>query len=139
MWAETVLELDEEPRIESDPTGGVGVHLGDPAADAIGVELRIPRRVERVADVDALAVAAHLDHLRSSVERRVGVGRVRPAANDSTDLHRASEPRVERIADVVLPELSGSPARDVEKPVVERQVDVAHQWRYRLEPLKQRR
>ena len=38
---------------------------------AVGIELRVPRRVERVGEVDPPPVAAHLDHLRPAVERLV--------------------------------------------------------------------
>src|SRR5262249_47904877 len=41
-------------------------------------------------------------------------------------------------ADVVLAHLAGAPARHVEEPVVERQVNVGDQWRHSAEPLKQR-
>ena len=104
-----------------------------------GIELRVPRRVERVGEVHPPAVAAHLDHLRRAVERPVGRARMRRAPHDAADPRRAGEHRLERIAHVVLPELARAPARHVEEPVVQREVDVGHQRRHRLESLEQRR
>ena len=54
------------------PPSGPRVELGHPGADPVGVELIVPRPVQRVGEVDALAVAADLDHLRSARERHVG-------------------------------------------------------------------
>src|ERR1700734_2250368 len=43
------------------------------------------------------------------------------------------------VGHVVLLKLARSPARDVQESIVERQVDVCHQWRHRAETFKQRR
>ena len=53
--------------------------------------------------------------------------------DDAAEVHRSRLLRVERIGDVVLQKLAGSPCRDIEEAVVEREVDVADQWRDRLE------
>src|SRR6266508_3065481 len=63
--------MDEEFRIERDTSGGVGVELDHPAVDALRIELRIDRAVERVGEINAPAVAADLDHLRSTTELAV--------------------------------------------------------------------
>ena len=62
------------------PPSGPHVDLGHPAADAVRVELVVPRRVERVGEVDALAVAADLDHLRTAVQRLPRLAGMRRAA-----------------------------------------------------------
>src|SRR5215471_10268675 len=59
----------EEPRIERDAAAGLRIELHHPAVDAVGIELRIDRAVERVGEIDAPAVAADLDHLRPAAER----------------------------------------------------------------------
>src|SRR5256885_2209223 len=110
-------ELEEEIAIELEPAVGLHVELRHPAADAFRIKLRVPRRVERVGDVHAPAVAAHLHHLRPPVQRLVGQRRVRGAPDDAPDADRSGEPRRERVADVVLAQLAGSPARDVEESI----------------------
>src|SRR5262245_42306909 len=60
--------LDEELRIEGDAAGRIGVELHHPALDAVRIELRVDGAVERVGEIDALAVAADLHHLRSAGE-----------------------------------------------------------------------
>ena len=68
------------------------VELDHPAVDALGVELGVPGGVERVGQVDALAVARDLDHLRAAVQR--AGGRVRRALDDPAEPHRAGLARV---------------------------------------------
>jgi hypothetical protein len=41
----TIIELDEEVGVHGETALRVYVHLGDPAVDAIRVELRIPGRI----------------------------------------------------------------------------------------------
>src|SRR4051812_28066174 len=112
---EAVLELEQEVRIERDAALRSDVELRHPAVDAVRVELRVPRRVERIRQVHALAIAAHLDHLRRAVEWLVRRARMRRAPDDAADVHRAHELRLVRIRDVVLPHLTRAPARDVEE------------------------
>src|SRR3954467_14797863 len=78
VWA-LAGELDVEVRV--DLQVAVAVELDHPAVDALGVELAVPGGVQRVRQVDALAVAAHLDHLRPAgqLARR----RVRRAGGDA--------------------------------------------------------
>ena len=54
------------------PPSRLRVDLDHPALDAVRIELVVDHAVERVREVDALAVAAHLDHLRPAVERPRG-------------------------------------------------------------------
>src|SRR3954469_25924322 len=59
------------------------------ARHAGGVELIVPCRVERVRPIDAFAVTADLDHLRTA-----GIGLavwMRRAARDAADMHRAGK------------------------------------------------
>src|SRR3954465_15675701 len=90
-------ELDVEVRV--DLQVAVAVELDHPAVDALRVELAVPRRVQRVRQVDALAVAAHLDPQRpAGPPPRRGVRR---APDDAAEVHRAGLLRVARVADVV--------------------------------------
>src|SRR5882757_4843859 len=59
----------EELGIEGHASARSRIELHHPAFDAVGIELRIDRAVERVGEVDAPAVAADLDHLRPTAER----------------------------------------------------------------------
>jgi hypothetical protein len=61
------------------------------------------------------------------------------ARHDTAEAHLADEPRVVRIADVVLLEVARAPARDVEEAIVEREVDVGDERRDGLEALEERR
>ena len=107
--------------------------------DALGIELRIDRAVERVGEIDPPAVAADLDHLRPAVQRPVLRPDAPPATTMPPILHLAGQLRVERIGHVVLLHVAGAPAGDVEEAVVHRQVDVGDERRHRLEALQQRR
>src|SRR5439155_11044274 len=109
-------ELDEEVRIDPEITAGFGVELDQPALDAVGVELRVPAGVQRVGQVDALAVAADLDHLRAAVDRTCG--RVGALADDAADANAAGLDRVAGIGHVIPLQLAGAPARHVQIAVV---------------------
>jgi hypothetical protein len=64
-----ILRLHKEFGIECDSAPWCRVELHHPASDARGIELFIPRGVERIGKVDALAVATDFDHLRASARR----------------------------------------------------------------------
>src|SRR3712207_9233707 len=93
------IELDEEVGVYRDAPIQVHVSLGDPAADAIWVELCIPGGIQRVAEVHPAPVAAQLHHLRPAVQRASRAG-VRHLANYASQMHRASLSGVERVGDV---------------------------------------
>ena len=131
--------MREEPRVQGQTAGRVGVEPGHPCAHPVGVELVVPGAVERVGDVDPPAVAADLDHLRPAGQRQVGRGRVRGAGGDAAEAHLPGQPWVERVAHVVPQEPAGTPRGHVQGPVVDGQVDVGDQWRYRAERLQHRR
>src|SRR5207245_11415274 len=109
------VKLEKEVLIELDPALSVCIDLHHPTLYTIRIELLIPRRVERVRKVDALAIAADLDHLRTTVERLLGLLRVSRSAHDATEVDRAGLLRACGIGDVVLDELTCPPARNVEK------------------------
>src|SRR5918992_564864 len=131
----TIIELDEKVGVCGETTFRVYVHLSDPAVDALRVELRIPSGIERVAEVEAAPVAAQLHHLRSTGQGHSGL-RMRRPADDATQMYGSRMPRAERVGDVVLAQLPGAPAGDVEELVVEGEVDVAGQGRHRTEGLQ---
>src|SRR6476660_1624564 len=58
-----VVAVREEPRVDGHATClDVRVNAGHPSAHAIGIEDLIPRRVERVGEIHAPTIAAHLHH-----------------------------------------------------------------------------
>src|SRR5680860_1142444 len=127
--AAELVAMREEPLFHAHSATGVDVDLGHPGADAVGVELVVPRAVERVGEVDPASVSAYLDHLWAAGEWHVRVRGVWRATDDPAEVHRADFARLGRIGDVVLLQLTGAPARDVEEAVINRQVDVADEWR----------
>src|SRR6478736_4061610 len=74
------VKLNEEFFIEFHPALRMRVDLHHPALHAIGIELLVPRGVKGVGEIDALSVAADLDHLWTTVERLFGLARVSRAA-----------------------------------------------------------
>src|SRR5690348_6200157 len=94
------LERGEEIRIDAEPAGRIGVDLRDPSLHPFGIELRVPCAIERIAHVNAAAVAAELDHLRRAVEwSRFRMLRVR---DDPAEANFPGRFRMERIAHVIL-------------------------------------
>src|SRR5215470_14242259 len=123
--------------IEGDATIGAGVELHHPALDAIRIELGIDGPIEGIGEVDPLTVTADLDHLWAAAERPVlGTG-VRSLADDPTDPHLARELRVEGIGNVVLLQIAGAPAGDVEVAIIHGQIDIGDEGRDRLETFEQ--
>jgi len=103
---------------------------------AVGIELIVPRRVERVGPVDPLAITANLDHLRTAcVDLAARVGRT---ASDTADVDGVREPRFPWVGDVVLTHLASSPTRDVKEAVIHGEVDVGHQRWHCAKPLQER-
>ena len=113
--------------------------LRHPALDSIGIELRVPGRVQRVREYTRRPSRLNSDHLRSAVERFHRPRRVWRAFHDPAQRDTARQPRVERIEHVVAQQLARSPARHVQPVVVHGQVDVRHERRHGAEPLEQRR
>src|SRR5438874_2843531 len=104
------LELDKELFIEFHPALWVVIDFHHPTLYPIGIELLVPRGVERVGKIGALAVAADLDHLRATIKSLRGLLRVSRLSHDATKVDRASLLRVGRIGDVLLDELTCPPA-----------------------------
>ena len=111
-------KVDEKVGVDFQAAVGVGVDLRHPTADAFGVELGVQGGIERIGRVEPLAVATDLHHLRRAVER--SALRVGGMAHHAPQLDRTGQPGVEGIADVVLAQLAGSPAGDIEHLVVQR-------------------
>src|ERR1700720_4569820 len=90
-----------------------GVRIGHDlrARHSVGIELVVPRRVERVGPVDPLAVTANLDHLRTACTHLAT--RVWPTASDAADVDRARKLWLPRVGDIVLTHLAGSPAGNI--------------------------
>src|SRR5580765_1128165 len=133
------VELDEELFIELHPALRVRLKLNHPTLQTVGINLLIPRSVERIGEIDALAIAADLHHLRAAVQRLLGLARVSRPSHNATQMHRARLPLVNWVRNIVFDELPRSPARNIKEAIVERQVDVRYQRRYRLEALKEQR
>src|SRR3954449_6034658 len=127
------VELDEEPLIKFHSALRVHIELHHPTLQSIRVELLVPRGVERIGEIDALAVAADLDHLWATVKRLVRFARVSRPAHEAAKMDRASLLRMERVGHIVLNELPCPPARNIEKTIIERQVDISYEGWCRLE------
>ena len=84
-----IVRLHKEFGIERDPALWCGIELHHPASHTRWVELFIPRGVERIGEIDTLAIATDFNHLGAAAQRLVGLSRMRCLAYDSTDMHRA--------------------------------------------------
>ena len=114
-----LVKLYKEPFIEFDPALWACIDLHHPTAYTVWIKLLVPRGVERVRKVDALAVSADFDPLRTAVENLPGLlGMSRPA-HDAAEVDRAGLLRAGGIGDVILDELTCPPARDIEEAIVE--------------------
>src|SRR5439155_10718968 len=132
------FDLEEELRVDLH-TFLRDVDLRDPAANAVGIELVVPRRVEAIAKVNTLTVATDFYHLRPAIESLFWFGRVRRPTHDTAQADGAGLLRVERIADVILDKFTRAPARNVEISIIQRKIDVGDQRRLCFEPLQKRR
>src|SRR6266849_6749033 len=93
------LEGQEELGIQLEAAVRIGISLDHPTRDTFRIELRVHRPVERVREIDPPAIAAHLDHLRSTVDRTRG--RMRRTLDYAADAHGAGELRLVRLRHVV--------------------------------------
>src|SRR5205085_4279571 len=91
--------------------------------------------VERVGEINALAITTDLNHLRTTTERLIRLARVSRTSHNAAEMNRARLLRVGRVRDVVLDELPGPPARNIKEAVVERQVDISYKRGHGLEAL----
>src|SRR5208337_765983 len=139
LMAAQIPEFKKEFRINLHAAVGFGIELYHPALNSVGIELRVPRRIKRVREIDAASVAAHLHHLRAAVQRCAGVLRMSRTTHDTAQMYGTCLLGMKGIGHVVLQKFSGSPAGDIKEAVVERQIDVRDQWRHSLESLEQRR
>src|SRR4051794_14935757 len=104
------VKLDQELWIDLKAAVRPRVELDHPAVDSFRVKLRVPGSVERISEVDALAIAANLYHLRGAVQRSLGSLRMSGVAGNSTQMYRPCFSRMEGIGDIILKELAGAPA-----------------------------
>src|SRR3984885_13688482 len=110
MRSVTFGPRQEELLIERKAAVGSGIQFDHPAVNALGIELRIDRAVKRVREVDALAVAADFDHLRTAIERAVRCAGMRRARHDAANPHFSRQFRREWVGYVVLQQVTRSPA-----------------------------
>src|SRR5438034_4469943 len=135
-----VVTVREEARVDRHAAAvGVCADSRHPGADTLWVEGVVPARIERVGGIDPATVPADLDHLRPAPQPEVGRSGLRGAAHNAAEMDRAGLPRVVRVAHVVLFQLTCSPARDVQPPVVDGEVDIGHERRNGSERLERRR
>src|SRR5690348_8372931 len=130
-------EIHEELGIDFHAAFRFGIELHHPALDAFRIKLSVPRRVQRVGEVDAFAVSAKLDHLRSAVQLSFGLLRMRSFADDSAEVYRCRFSRLERIGDIELQKLASAKTGNIQEAVVEREINVRDQRRNGLEALEQ--
>ena len=105
--------LDEKVFVKGHAALRVGIKFHHPTANAVGIELLVPRRIKRVGEIYPFAIAADFHHLRPARERLSPFLRMRGAIGDAADAYRAGLLRIEWIGDVVLQELASSPAGDI--------------------------
>src|SRR5262245_18445358 len=63
------VELQEELRIEFDPTFGWDVQLGHPTFNAFRIKLLVPGLVKGIGEIHAPAITTDFHHLRPAVQR----------------------------------------------------------------------
>src|SRR5215831_19125083 len=93
-------ERDKELWIDLKTTTRISVDHGNPAADTLGKELRIPGTIQRIAKINAAAISAQLEHLRAAVQ--CASFRMRGARDDAAEPHFTRDFRFEGITDVPL-------------------------------------
>src|SRR6516162_7873990 len=103
-------EIHEELGIQLHAAFRSGLELHHPALDPLRIKLGVPRRVQRVGEVDALAVAAELDHLGGAVQWSLGLHGMRSLTLDAAEMHRSGFSRAEGIGDIVLQKLASAKA-----------------------------
>ena len=129
------VRLDKELRVELHPLA-IYTDLGHPPAHAVGIKLGVPRRVQAIGEVNALAITADFDHLWATIERLFRFAWMCCAADDAAEPDGTDFFRVEWVADVILNKLPRTPATDVKVVVVYREIDVGHQRRNGFETLQ---
>src|SRR5580700_75798 len=110
LMAAEILEFKKEFRVDLHAALGLGIELYHPAPNSVRIELRVPRRIKRVCEIDSTSVAAHLHHLRAAVQGCAGLLRMSSAAHDTTQTHGACLFGMKRVGHVVLQKFAGSPA-----------------------------
>src|SRR5215831_5105174 len=108
MW-KALAELHKEALVKRDAAAVADVELDHPSLYAIGIELIVPRTIERVGEVHALSVTADLHHLWRTVKFLSWPGRMLASADDTADAHRPGESRLERVRHIVLAQFSRAP------------------------------
>src|SRR5262245_51627670 len=92
------------------------------ARHAVGIELVVPCRIERIGPVDPLAVTTDLDHLRATgIRLAVGMG---GTTSNPADVDRVRKLRFPGIGNVILAHFAGSPAGDIKKPIIHGKVNI---------------
>src|SRR5918994_4105337 len=94
----TVVQVDEEVAVDLHPAVRIAVHTQEPRLET-GIELVVPGRVERVADVESPAVERELEHLRPAVQLPSGVARL---AEQAPEPELPGQLRVGRVGGVLL-------------------------------------
>ena len=61
-----IAALDKKVLVEFDAALWIGLKLDHPTPHAIGIELFVPSGVKRVGEINAFAVAADFNHLRTA-------------------------------------------------------------------------
>src|SRR4029077_7870093 len=123
--------VDKEFRIKGDSAARLGVELDHPAVDPLGIKLRVDGAVKRIGEIDPSPVSTHFDHLRTAAEPAVlGAilgARMARARDDAADAHLAGELGVEWIGYIVLLQIAGAPAGDIQEAIIHRKIDIGNQ------------
>src|SRR5271154_3681915 len=117
LMAAQIPEFEKEFRVDGHAARGPSIELHHPAANSVRIELRVPRRIQRVREIDATSIAAELHHLRAAVQTTTGIFRMRGATHDAAQMHGAGFLGMKRVGNVILQEFAGAPARNVKETV----------------------
>src|SRR6202167_1551796 len=139
LMAAEIPEFKKEFWINLHAALGASIEFYHPALNSVGIELRVPRSIQRVCEINSTSIAAHLHHLRPAVQGRGPILRMSSAAHDTTQMHGTCPLGMKGVGHVVLQKFAGSPAGNIKEAVVERQIDIRDKGGHGLESLKQRR
>src|SRR5258706_16379013 len=112
------IRSHEEFRIEVQRTVRRSICFDKPSADPFRIELLVPCGVQRISKIYPFAISTDLYHLWAAIQRTIWITRVRCSADHSADLQHRGQLRTIGYRGVVAPQLSRSPARNVQPFVV---------------------
>src|SRR5271170_3712702 len=92
-----VSEFQKELWVNFHAARGFGIELHHPTANTLRIKLRVPRRIQRVREIDSAPIAAEFHHLRAAVQRRFGIFGMSGFANDAAQMNGSRLLGIKRI------------------------------------------